>query len=176
MNTEQITPADATPHSAKRMPAQKPGRSEQSVGTPRVFLDAVEARFGTINLDVAASPDNAVCSRYYALERGCDGLRDPWVGTLNWCNPPFSQIAPWVAKARSEAGRSRESLLLVPASVGANWWRDHVHHLADVYFLNGRLTFVGHQDPYPRDLALLRYGAVNTDYLVWDWRADRVWG
>lgn len=159
------------------MPEQKPGRSEQSVGTPRVFLDAVEQRFGTIDLDVAASPHNAVCSQYYALEHGQDGLRDEWVGNLNWCNPPFAKIGPWVEKALTEREFGHPSLLLLPAGVGSNWFRDFVHEKADVYFLNGRLTFVGHDTPYPKDLILLHYQPAilfSPQYAVWNWRTDEL--
>jgi phage N-6-adenine-methyltransferase len=161
-----------------RVPRQRPGRSEQSVATPRDFLDAVEARFGKIDLDVAAESRNAVCQRYYALDHGFDGLRDPWVGNLNWCNPPFSKIAPWLEKARASAAQGHTSLVLIPASVGSNWWRDHVHRKCDVALLNGRLTFVGHTSPYPKDLALLVYydnPFDSYDYAVWDWRKNEVW-
>lgn len=158
------------------MPAWKPGRSEQSVGTPRVFLDAVEARFGTITLDVAASPHNAVCERF--IDEAQNGLTTPWdPDGLNWCNPPFARIAPWVEKAYAEArDNSTRSLLLLMASVGSNWWRDWVHDKAFVYLLNGRMTFVGHSTPFPKDLVLLEYcnASVYSEglpyYEVWDWR------
>jgi phage N-6-adenine-methyltransferase len=158
-----------------RMPRQRPGRSEQSVATPKDFLAAVEKRFGKIELDVAASHENTVGPRYYTKVE--DGLRHPWDGRLNWCNPPFSKIAPWVEKARAEAEKVRTTLVLVPASVGSNWWRDHVHQKCDVALLNGRLTFVGHTTPYPKDLALLVYCSNPFHaygYCVWDWRNDVV--
>lgn len=155
------------------MPAQKPGKSEQSVGTPRVFLDAVEKRFGPITLDVAASPHNAVCDRYFALEHGQDGLELPWsaIDGLAFCNPPYGHIERWVRKALEECRAGRRSVVLIPASVGTNWWRHYVHNLADVYFLNGRITFVGHAGPFPKDCALLDYsGSPESFYAVWDWK------
>lgn len=165
------------------MPPQKPHRSEQSVGTPRAFLDAVEAKFGPITLDCAASADNAVCPRY--INEARNGLTVPWdddEGTLNWCNPPFSKIAPWVEKAVSQTDAiGSSSLLLLPAGVGSNWWLGYVHGACDVYLLNGRLTFVGHSAPYPKDLVLLHYhpGASRqaccdpATYRVWPWREGR---
>lgn len=157
------------------VPIQKPGRSEQSVGTPRVFLDAVERRFGKIGLDVAASHTNSVVDRYYTEEE--DGLSRPWDGDLNWCNPPYSKIGPWVEKALTEREFGHASLLLLPAGVGSNWFRDFVHEKADVYFLNGRLTFVGHDTPYPKDLILLHYQPAilfSPQYAVWNWRTDKL--
>jgi hypothetical protein len=36
-----------------------------------------------------------------------------------------------------------------------------------------RLTFVGHTDPYPKDLALLLYGpSVSPGYEMWMWAND----
>src|SRR5690606_41884472 len=112
------------------MPAQKPGRSEQSVGTPRVFLDAVEACFGTITLDVAASPHNAVCERFIdEAQNGLTTPRDP--AGLNWCNPPFARIASWVERAYAEArDNSARSLLLPPASHRSDWGRAQVPRTA----------------------------------------------
>lgn len=61
--------------------------------------------------------------------------------------------------------------MLVPASVGANWWFTGVHHEADVHFLNGRIKFVGAKDPYPKDCALLLYHPAATGgYSCWNWK------
>lgn len=159
------------------VPIQKPGRSEQSVGTPRVFLDAVERRFGKIGLDVAADANNTVAPRFYDVND--DGLAQPWDAKLSWCNPPFAKIGPWVEKAHIEAQcYTRTSLVLLPAGVGANWWRDYVHQKAHVYLLNGRLTFIGHPTPYPKDLVLLHYRPgfflTSPRYSVWNWRTDEL--
>ncbi len=154
------------------MPVQKPGRSEQSVGTPRVFLDAVEKRFGKIGLDVAALPENAVASRFWTPTD--NGLEQSWrsLDGIAFCNPPYGNITPWVTKASFEWWVcGSPSLVLVPASVGSNWWRQRVHREASIYLLNGRLTFVGHDKPFPKDCALLLYGPRAADrYTVWDWK------
>jgi phage N-6-adenine-methyltransferase len=144
------------------MPVQKPGRSEQDVGTPVWLLRLVERSFGKISLDPAAS------HRYHACERYCtkdiDGLEQPWhgllPGTIVWVNPPYTKIRPWVKKAEETAYFwSQVVAMLVPAAVGSNWWAAHVHQKAAVYFLRPRLKFIGHDQGYPKDLALLVYGA-----------------
>jgi hypothetical protein len=57
--------------------------------------------------------------------------------------------------------------------VGSNWWRDNVDGKADVLFLNGRITFVGHNAPYPKDCAILLYAPfLNGNYSVWSWNND----
>src|SRR5690606_17204709 len=82
-----------------RMPAQKPGRSAQDYATPRVFLDAVERRFGRIRWDLAAHELNAVCDLWIGEHQ--DSLTVPWAEQcrgLCWLNPPFGDIEPWAAK------------------------------------------------------------------------------
>lgn len=151
------------------------GKSKQNYGTPPVFLSAVKRYLG-INefaLDVAAEHDNTVAERYITAET--DALADDILwdsqGGWNWLNPPYSDIAPWVRKAGAQSRvYGYRTAVLIPASTGANWWRLWVHQRADVHFLNGRITFVGATDPYPKDCALLLYHPAATGgYTVWKW-------
>jgi hypothetical protein len=60
--------------------------------------------------------------------------------------------------------------LLVPASVGSNWYRDYVDRYAYVLFLNGRIDFIP-GEPYPKDCMLVLYGYSNKPgNRVWTWR------
>lgn len=154
-------------------------RSNSTVQTPPEFLAAVEAKFGLIGYDLAATPENSAHPTLYYTE-AMDSLQQDWVwqhyvlkraglDALLWLNPPYSDIAPWVAKAAEAGRRGVHMLVLIPASVGANWWRDHVHMKCMAHLLNGRIRFVGHRQPYPKDLALLEYGA-EPGYEVWRWK------
>jgi phage N-6-adenine-methyltransferase len=155
------------------MPEQKPGRSVQEVGTPRIFLDAVEARFGKLEFDLAANIDNSICGPDFygpGSFNALDGLSTWWGGKpLNmWLNPPYGNIAPWAAKcARDRHPEGR--IAFVPASVGSNWFADHVDGKALVLFLRPRLTFVGHTQSYPKDLILAMYGE-KPGYECWRWK------
>lgn len=161
---------------SRTAPAQKPGRSKQDVQTPADFIAAVKRRFGIseFDIDLAASPENAQAAMFYTKE--INALKQPWrtkASGWGWLNPEFSNIAPWVEKSFTESRKAARVLMLVPAGVGANWWRDWVHGKAFVLLLNGRLTFVGHTQPYPKDCALLVYGPdVSAAYEVWTWRAQ----
>ena len=84
-------------------------------------------------------------------------------GGLIWCNPPYGKIGPWVAMA---AKCPTPVAVLIPAAVGTNWWADHVHGKAAIYLFRPRLTFQGHTAPYPKDLALLIYGAELPGYRI----------
>ena len=61
------------------------------------------------------------------------------------------------------------TFLLVPASVGSNWWMHWVHQRASVRFLNPRVTFIGHAQGYPKDLALCVYDG-KFGYECWRWK------
>lgn len=97
-------------------------------------------------VDVAASAENMQCPRYFDKE--ADGLRQPWAGETVWCNPPYSDIRPWVAKAWAEP--TAHIVMLLPANrTEQGWWQDLVEPERDrigsrltVQFLRGRLRFI----------------------------------
>lgn len=157
------------------MPAQKPGKSKQDYGTPLVFLDAVRKRLqiDDFGLDLAASMNNRVCPAH--LNEGQDSLKMDWAlhldGDWGWLNPPFGNIKDWVSKAATESKNGAKITMLVPASVGSNWWMNWVEPFAYQVFLNGRITFVGETAPFPKDCALLLYHPWGfTGSEIWTWK------
>lgn len=159
------------------MPEQKPGRSEQVVATPPDFLEAVKTRLGISEfaMDLAADENNTVSVNWIGEEE--DSLSeevkwtDPDVEGWCWLNPPYSHIEPWVEKAWVQSQEGAKLAVLIPASVGANWWRDWVRGKAYVTYLNNRIKFVGHKDLYPKDLALLLYAPfLEGGSCMWRWR------
>lgn len=158
-----------------KMPEQKPGRSEQVVCTPEDFLGSLRMRLAIPewSWDLAADHSNKVCDSCYT--EADDALIQRWnmVDGWNWCNPPYGDIEPWVAKARFESLKGANTAMLVPASVGSNWWAQFVHNHAYVLFARPRLTFKGHNTPYPKDLAVLLYNAMGAKgYDTWNWKED----
>lgn len=159
----------------RQPPAQKPGRSKQDYETPDEFIYAVLQRYriGSFDIDLAASAANAKASVYYTAED--NALVQPWkVGTgWNWLNPEFTNIRPWVAYAYQQMVRyGAQTLMLVPASVGCNWFRDYVDHKSFCHYLNNRITFVGAPNVYPKDCMLIEYSPyadIAARYDVWDW-------
>ncbi len=138
-------------------PKQKPGQSNQVVQTPIDFLDALKDKLGIdgFEWDLAASQDNTIAPHF--IDESNDALIQDWSALAGWlwCNPPYKDIEPWVAKA--SVTQDVSIAMLVPASVGSNWWRDYVHNKAYVLFTSPRISFVGHTSPYPKDLAVLLY-------------------
>lgn len=154
------------------MPVQKPGKSKQDYGTPWDFFWSVERRLDDhFSWDLAASKENTKCPDHFFTKED-DSLSQRWhelAGWL-WLNPPYADIRPWVRKAAEESQHGAKLCVLVPSSTGANWWRDYVDGVAYTTFLNGRITFEGTSDPYPKDLALLIYAPyLAGGSCVWRW-------
>lgn len=170
---------------ARRMPVQKPGRSVQTYGTPMELIRAVEARWGRLGFDLAASEENHKAPYWYAERH--NSLAQDWSERaafqrsrneldLMWLNPPFANIAPWAEKCKLESQQGARIIFLVPASVGAEWFAAHVEGHARVVALRPRLTFEGCKDPYPKDCMLCLYGKVDAQtsfmpgFETWRWK------
>jgi phage N-6-adenine-methyltransferase len=160
-------------------PKQKPGRSKQDYATPTEFLKAVQKllKIDSFSIDLAADSSNACAAKYYTVED--DSLAQDWTTIEGWAwlNPPYGHIEPWVRKVwESEASIA----VLVPASVGSNWWKRWVHDQCTPIFLNGRLAFMRDRPKwlYPKDCALLLYSTEANEssearlYRIWNWRSD----
>jgi phage N-6-adenine-methyltransferase len=118
----------------------------------RAITDAdfapLHERFG-FTVDAAASPANAKLPRFWT--RDDDALTRSWSGDRVWCNPPYSDIRPWVLKAW-EARRWQCPLvvMLLPNNrAEQRWWQQLVEPFRDgngpeqmrVEFLPGRMRF-----------------------------------
>lgn len=148
------------------------GKGNNNAETPAVFINAVTKKFGPLEWDLAADALNTKAEKFLAEK--VNSLVQPWhkLGPgqpLCWLNPPFTNITPWARKCATEVQLGARVLLLVPASVGANWYWDWVVPFADVYSV-GRMVFDNCYDkygklittPYPKDLILCHY----------DWSAE----
>jgi phage N-6-adenine-methyltransferase len=99
-------------------------------------------------VDAAASNHNAMLPRYWTRE--IDGLSMPWKYERVWCNPPYSNIRPWVEKAsKCEADIA---VMLLPANrTEQGWWQDLIEPgrrdgSIRVEFLRGRMRFIAALD------------------------------
>lgn len=81
-----------------------------------------EEDWGPFTIDVAAAAHNTKCDRFY--DRDADGLTQSWAGETVWCNPPYSDIGPWVRKAWAEHAGARAIVMLLPANrTEQSWWQ-----------------------------------------------------
>jgi len=105
-------------------------------------------RYGPFTVDAAAAPHNARCERYWTRED--DGLAQTWAGENVWCNPPYSDLKPWIRKAWAECDHAGSITMLLPANrCEQPWWQIMVEPFRDredsplrVEFLATRLRFL----------------------------------
>ena len=108
------------------------------------------ARFNNrfrFTIDAAAAPHNARLPRYWTRKE--NALVQPWRGERVWCNPPYSDIRPWVEKAWHEHNLGAELIvMLLPANrTEQRWWQLLIEPArrggeVAVEFLAGRMRFI----------------------------------
>lgn len=99
--------------------------------TPWVFFDKLNSE-RQFTIDAAASTANAMLAAFWTIAD--DGLWQSWEGHRVWCNPPYSNIAPWVEKAwRAMLLEGCISIdMLLPANrTEQRWWQQHVEPFRD---------------------------------------------
>ncbi len=190
----------AAQYAGGKMPAQRSGQSETVVGTPWEFIRACEARWGPLYCDLAATDTNHKAP--YWLTEEDDAFSHDWADLDPpparqplWLNPPYDDIGPWAERCALESQKGARILFLVPASVGASWFRKWVVPYAESNILVPRLAFEGHHkldkktkvrtcgpeclgcQHYPKDLVCAAYGfdgiggSTGTGFRYWDWKA-----
>lgn len=110
--------------------------------TPYAVFAALNAEFN-FTLDVAASQTNALCADFFS--EADDALCIDWVsdGAI-FCNPPYSNIRPWVDKAAEQSRKqSRTVVMLLPADTSTAWFAQALRTADEARFITeGRLSFI----------------------------------
>lgn len=107
--------------------------------TPQDFFDRLNDEFD-FTIDVAATPENAKCRRFYTLTD--NALEKSWQGERVWVNPPYGrEIGKWIEKAATEL--SEVTVMLIPARTDTKAWHQWIFGKAEVRFVPGRLRFGG---------------------------------
>ncbi|AUR96579.1 DNA N-6-adenine-methyltransferase [Vibrio phage 1.226.O._10N.261.48.E5] len=113
--------------------------------TPGFIFDYYNRRFN-FTCDVAASCENALCESFYTEED--NSLSQDWF-MVNWCNPPYSKIMPWVEKAVSEMSNGNKTVMLIPADTSVKWFKLAFDNCSECHFISGRLSFVNEATKKP---------------------------
>ena len=78
-----------------------------------------------------------------------DGLATlfmPWAGQKVWCNPPYSEIAKWLARWHEP----ELAVYLIPARTDTKYFHQIVlPHATEIRFIRGRLKFGGAKNSAP---------------------------
>lgn len=127
--------------------------------TPEDIISPTLVCLGEIDLDPCSEggdPPNVPAHAHYTATD--DGLARLWHGRI-YMNPPYGrEIGDWVEKLCSEyeAGRVIEAIALLPSRTDTRWWKRLREY--PVCFVQGRLTFVGSEDPAPFPSAVFYLG------------------
>jgi phage N-6-adenine-methyltransferase len=155
---------------ARNHPRQTTNPQVDDRATPPDVFARWHDRFG-FTVDACATAQNAKLPRFWTLEH--DGLAQSWVGERVWCNPPYSSIEPWVAKAsRKQYWSGDLVVMLLPANrTEQGWWQRWIEPTRDrggllrVEFLQGRMRFIAHNDTQIRPNARPPFGVC---LAIWD--------
>ena len=132
--------------------------------TPKALFDYYDKRFG-FDIDLAASANNALCDEY------CDEsedalLHDTFQDKLHnlgliedgaeykkpsvWCNPPYSNLMPWVKTMVDYAGSYRVKIVtIVPADTSVKWFKYAFDNCSECHFISGRISFINAETQKP---------------------------
>jgi len=114
--------------------------------TPAELFDVLNDRF-QFNLDPCASPKNAKCDRFFTSDD--DGLKQDWIGRV-FMNPPYRDLADWIAKGVSEIKKGHCELLvtLTPARPDTIYFHEFFMRAKEIWFVKGRIPYI---NPFKAD-------------------------
>ncbi len=133
---------------------------KQDWTTPKELFDKLNNEFG-FTCDLAASPENALCPKFFTKED--NGLLQQWSGVC-WLNPPFGQknakMIDWIKKSYedSQLNSNLTVVMFIPARTNNKWWAKYCMNAKEVRFIIGRPKFGGATHGLPQPLCLVIFG------------------
>lgn len=115
--------------------------------TPDYLVHYCEQKFGC-NFDLACNSYNSKFFWGFQAEKH-DALKEDWfdlslsIGeeVIGFCNPPYSNIAPWLEKAIAERAKGFASVFVIPTPNGDKW-QDLALEANRIEFITGRVQFI----------------------------------
>lgn len=116
--------------------------------TPEFVFNYYDRRF-EFHVDLAASDGNKLCQQCYSAERSAFTYCKRVHGNV-WCNPPYSDIGPWVELCTRLA---RETgcvfVMLLPADTSVKWFAEAMRECSECHLISGRLSFISEETGEP---------------------------
>lgn len=144
--------------------------------TPKWLFDRCVIEFGEMQLDAAASKDNALCPSHYSEEHSALDVAAHWSGNV-WCNPPYSMLKQFAEKAlmELESHRCTSVTFLIPARTDTKAFQKLANSVRcrAIVFLAGRVKFEpGTQSaPFPSAIVHLSSLSIARPLVAFeDWR------
>jgi len=109
--------------------------------TPKEIFNKLDDEF-QFDCDVAASDQNYLCEKYFTDSELNGAFDNDW-GRMNWCNPPYSNITPWVQEVIWwYQNRGKGTVMLVPADTSVKWFKLAYESCDEVRLISGRISFI----------------------------------
>ncbi len=124
------------------------GKRAQNWATPRTLFDPLNDEYG-FTLDGASESGNGLLPRASTADEPI-----AWDGERVFCNPPWSNIRPFVELAAT----ADLAVLLVPARTNCRWFHRALDLGAVVRYFKPKPKFVGAPHVSPVDCVFLIFG------------------
>lgn len=124
--------------------------------TPKRIFNYYNHRFN-FELDLAASSSNALCEHFITMEENaldCDVVLHKMLSSdiygAIWCNPPYSDVTPWVETAIFHKEHTEAVVvLLLPADTSVKWFKLAFDNCSECHLISGRLAFINEETGKP---------------------------
>lgn len=123
--------------------------SNDSWATPKAIYRALDKEFN-FAADMAASHENAHHEIYWTEEE--NSLDIHWHDHVSsgyvYCNPPYSNIGPWIDKAIHSQTHGLGTVMLVMADPSVKWFAKAAEYATEIRFVTkGRIAFLENGKP-----------------------------
>lgn len=132
-------------------------RDSDNYSTPHLFYERLDNEF-KFNFDPCPLKHNFLW----------DGLDVDWNGNI-YCNPPYSNIKPFLEKAINEIklGRCEIAVFLIPVRSDTKYWHDIImKECSEIRFIKGRLNFNESKSASPFPCVLLIFRKIKTELSI----------
>lgn len=117
--------------------------------TPKFVFDYYNNRFD-FEWDLAASKSNHLCEWYCSEDDSAFEQSNSGFDGAVFCNPPYSDIAPWVELCWEISVRSNVPVvMLIPADTSVKWFKLAYDNCTECHFISGRLAFINAETQKP---------------------------
>lgn len=116
-----------------------PVKERDSWRTPEYVFNFANDLLNGIDFDSACTVENALSVPIWRDETHRDALLSEWTGKI-WCNPPYSNIKPWIDKAIQSKAKVA---MLIPSPNGESYFEPLLNYSHEIAII-GRLAFIDH--------------------------------
>ena len=131
--------------------------NRQDWTTPKELFNKLNEEFH-FTCDLAASKENALCSKFFTIDD--NGLNQKWEG-ICYLNPPFNtkncRVVDWVKKAylNTQNNSNLIVVILLPARTNNKFWHQYIMKASEIKFICGRVKFGGAKCGLPQPLVFV---------------------